>query len=137
MSKIENIVPPLELCKQIPAGEFEDSVFVHIQYKHPEGYRRSWRYTLATVTTGFYVSPRSFAENSDVQFENINDGGRSKIKPVFYPSPTLEEILDSLADLGASFCTNGIQIDNRFYEYPIEAEEALRLWFKVKGIDVK
>lgn len=25
MSNLKNIVPPLELCKQIPAGEFEDS----------------------------------------------------------------------------------------------------------------
>ena len=28
MSKLESIVPPLELCKQIPAGEFEDSALV-------------------------------------------------------------------------------------------------------------
>lgn len=26
--KLEEIVPPLELCKKIPVGEFEDSVFV-------------------------------------------------------------------------------------------------------------
>lgn len=25
MSRLENLIPPLELCKQIPAGEFEDS----------------------------------------------------------------------------------------------------------------
>ena len=137
MSNLESIVPPLELCKLIPAGEFTDSVFVHIQYKPPEWYRRNWRYTLATVTTDFYVSPRSFAENSDVQFENINDGGRSRIKPVFYPSPTLEEILDSLAYLGAVFCKGCIRLENQFYEYPIESEEALRLWLRVKGIEVE
>ena len=28
MSNLENIVPPLELCKQIPVGEFEDSALV-------------------------------------------------------------------------------------------------------------
>lgn len=28
MSNLESIVPPLELCKQIPAGEFEDSALV-------------------------------------------------------------------------------------------------------------
>lgn len=26
MSNFESIVPPLELCRMIPAGEFEDSV---------------------------------------------------------------------------------------------------------------
>ena len=30
MSNLESIVPPLELCKQIPAGEFEDSVLVWV-----------------------------------------------------------------------------------------------------------
>lgn len=25
MSNLKNIVPPMELCKQIPAGEFKDS----------------------------------------------------------------------------------------------------------------
>lgn len=28
MSNLESIVPPLELCKKIPAGEFEDSALV-------------------------------------------------------------------------------------------------------------
>ena len=30
MSKLESLVPPQELCKLIPAGEFEDSCFVRI-----------------------------------------------------------------------------------------------------------
>lgn len=30
MSNLESVVPPLELCKQIPAGEFEDSVLVWV-----------------------------------------------------------------------------------------------------------
>jgi hypothetical protein len=30
MSKLESLVPPLELCKLIPAGEFEDGCFVRI-----------------------------------------------------------------------------------------------------------
>ena len=28
MSRLENLVPPLEMCKQIPAGEFEDTALV-------------------------------------------------------------------------------------------------------------
>lgn len=28
MSKLESLVPPLELCKLIPAGEFADSAFI-------------------------------------------------------------------------------------------------------------
>lgn len=30
MSKLESLVPPLELCKKIPEGEFGDSCFVRI-----------------------------------------------------------------------------------------------------------
>ena len=32
MSNLESIVPPLELCKQIPAGEFEDSALVWYRF---------------------------------------------------------------------------------------------------------
>lgn len=28
MKNLDDLVPPLDLCKRIPAGEFEDSVFV-------------------------------------------------------------------------------------------------------------
>ena len=52
-------------------------------------------------------------------------------------APTLEEILDDFFFNGAVFCKSRIMIWNHFYEYPIESEEALRLWFKVKGIEVK
>lgn len=31
MSNLKNIVPPLELCKLIPAGEFEDSALVWVE----------------------------------------------------------------------------------------------------------
>ena len=30
MSNLKSIVPPLELCKQIPTGEFEDSALVWV-----------------------------------------------------------------------------------------------------------
>ena len=30
MSNLKSIVPPVELCKQIPAGEFEDSALVWV-----------------------------------------------------------------------------------------------------------
>lgn len=31
MSNLKNLVPPLELCKLIPAGEFEDSALVMVE----------------------------------------------------------------------------------------------------------
>ena len=106
MSKIENIVPPLELCRRIPAGEFEDTALV-------------WVYDMDGLEM---VMPREV-----VQFEGTK----------MIDAPTLEEILDALADLGADFLMHELQIGNKSCCYPTGAEEALRLWFEVKGIEVK
>ena len=120
MSNLESIVPPVELCKLIPEGEFEGSVF-------------AWRYPAYDERNRRSLSKWHIIEvNWDAAKEY-----KKKYDERFFPAPTLEEILDALGDLGASFCTNGMLIDNQFYEYPIEAEEAIRLWFKVKGIEVE
>ena len=111
MSNLESIVPPLELCKRIPAGEFEDSALV---------WEKSEKYFQALDVMDYEYKVVARAESS---------GG--------FPTPTLEEILDDFFFNGAVFCKGGIRIGNDFYEYPTESEEALRLWFKVKGIEVK
>lgn len=111
MSNLKNIVPPPELCKLIPEGEFEDSALV---------WEKSEKYFQAT-------------EIIDYEYKVVT---RDESKGGF-PAPTLEEILDDFFFNGAVFCKGGIRIGDDFYEYPIESEEALRLWFKVKGIEVK
>lgn len=106
MSNLESIVPPVELCKQIPAGEFEDSALVWVEDE--DGIE--------------LVMPREVA-----QYEHDE----------MIPAPTLGEILHSPAGLGADFLMREFQIGNKSYCYPTGAEEALRLWFKVKGIEVE
>ena len=106
MSNLESIVPPVELCKQIPAGEFEDSAMTWYNFHGIPILR--WRDNLGKLTG---------------------------VRPT--PAPTLEEVLDALADLGADFLMQELQIGNKPYCYPTESEEALRLWFEVKGIEVK
>lgn len=65
MSNLESIVPPLELCKQIPAGEFEDSVLVWTAH-----------------------GVRSVEELSRLEFcKNL------PIRKLTFPAPTLAEIL--------------------------------------------
>ena len=56
---------------------------------------------------------------------------------LYVTAPTLEEILDALEDLGAVFCECWIRVGSQLLRYPVGAEEALRMWFKVKGIEVK
>lgn len=111
MSNLESIVPPLDLCEKIPAGEFEDSTMV---------WEKSEKYFQATEIIDY--------EYKVVTRDESNGG---------FPAPTLEEVFDALEDIGALFCKNWIRIGNQFYEYLTIAEEALRLWFKVKGIEVE
>lgn len=42
MSNLTDIVPPLDLCKKIPAGEFEDSVGIYVF----DPYYEEWDFTL-------------------------------------------------------------------------------------------
>nr|DAY66118.1 MAG TPA: hypothetical protein [Caudoviricetes sp.] len=83
MSKLESIVPPLELCKLIPAGEFEDSVLV-------------WR---DHSCLGYYVSERFAGETSDCRgeqkFDCVGNAGLIVMKATL-PAPTLAEILAEL-----------------------------------------
>ena len=121
MSNLESIVPPPELCKQIPAGEFEDSALVY-RFDHQQagkmfpGTNEDERF--------FYVEEREMVEFAQRNMVN---------PPPMFPAPTLEEILDDLF-FTAVFCKGGIWIIDRFYEYPTKSEEALRLWLTVKGI---
>lgn len=63
---VENLVPPLELCQQIPAGEFADSAFV---------------WTQECGTKEWFVAHR---EDLDCRKNVIN-------APPVYPAPTLAE----------------------------------------------
>ena len=64
---VEDLVPPLELCQQIPEGEFADSAFV---------------WTQECGTKGWFVGHRE-----DVEFcrKNLLNA------PTVYPAPTLAE----------------------------------------------
>ena len=70
--KIENLVPPLELCKLIPAGEFADSVLV-------------WR-----------VPNSSFPLEDNFYEIHERDKCESWMKDKQIPAPTLQEILEDL-----------------------------------------
>ena len=121
MSNLESIVPPLDLCKMIPAGEFEDTALVWVddqdgietvlprdvaQFKLFDVYHMTPAPTLAEILNALYKQDR---------YEN-----KLKICPVFpggewsigYSYKRLEKDFDLTA-------------------------AALRLWFKVKGVEVE
>lgn len=69
MSKLKNLVPPVDMCKRIPAGEFEDSALV-------------WVYGNTQNPDEVFVEPRRYA-----------------IDNTHCPSPTLEEVLDAIGKI--------------------------------------
>ena len=120
MSTLERIVPPLELCKQIPAGEFEDSALAWCRVR-----------------------------GEDVVCQREHWVGVFGMSPV--PAPTPEEII---IDIGKThkhpeltYCHSHWEItcytgytNAKLFCIDFEetaSEAALRLWFKVKGIEVK
>lgn len=142
MSKqgLESIVPPLELCKQIPAGEFEDSALVWVYDDVVEFlcrtsgceqiHKKEWQLE--------HNHPRKIAI-------------RRKCGQEIYPAPTLEETMTSLRNYAGwllkidsrfglkTFVELYSRTSNKYYaEYdPSACAAALRLWLKLKGIEVE
>ena len=119
MSNLESLVPPLELCKRIPAGEFEDSVF-------------AWRYPTYDERNRRFLSKWHIIEvNWDAVKEyKKKHGEREK----FFPAPTLEEVLEAIGEVenwDTATITRPIGASTRI------VDTALKRWFKVKGIEVE
>lgn len=135
MSKLERIVPLVDLCKQIPAGEFEDSVLV-------------WR---DHSCRGYHVSERFAGETSDCRgeqkFDCVGNAGLIVMKATL-PAPTLEEIatatpggvIVNFAEQYVESCkydSNGESMHEywtaeEWSESRNAAAAALRLWFRVR-----
>ena len=126
---LEKIVPSLDLCKLIPAGKFADSALV-------------WRDRKGNISRDSFAKVR---EPEDISYANEFAEVR------YYPAPTLEEII---ADLPSEYEDGALSLGRNYIEYDTPdwftvddtsfgsekdgfAAAALRLWFKVKGIEVK
>ena len=123
MSTLERIVPPLELCKQIPVGEFEDSALVWV-YDDVVGFlcrtsgceqihKKEWQLE--------HNHPRKIAI-------------RRKSGHEIYPAPTLAEILESIGEVETLDTMTIYRITNGKQNL---TTTALRQWFHLKGIEVK
>ncbi len=129
MSNLESIVPPVELCKQIPEGEFEDSALVWDIH----GKFDKWH-----------------VEKRVKRSMRFGDYGRMSVEHADISAPTLEEIITTLLAYGwlvktdsrsglETFVELYSRTNNRGYaeHAKIACEAALRLWFKVKGINLE
>ena len=123
MSTLERIVPPVELCKNIPAGEFEDSALVWV-YDDVVGFicrtsgceqihKKEWQLE--------HNHPRKIAI-------------RRKSGHEIYPAPTLAEILESIGEVETWDTMTIARITNGKQNL---TTNALKRWFKLKGIEVE
>lgn len=121
MSNLKNIVPPLELCKQIPEGEFGDSALVWVVKGDHEECAQSTMFN--AIPNSWKVFPAPTPE------EIIIDIGKTHKHPVLTYSHDHWEIT----------CYTGYTNAKLFWIKfePTASDAALRLWFKVKGIEVK
>jgi hypothetical protein len=116
--KLEELVPPLELCKLIPKGEFEDSCF-------------AWSYPSDKRKTEPFVDYRKYIEFCRRNIVN---------SPDVCPAPTLEEITKELGHFIVSCFDSGYSIEITTGWDCVSAdsavEGAMKLWLELKGIDV-
>lgn len=136
MSKgLEKIVASLELCKLIPAGEFEDAALV-------------WHYT---DVVGFLCRTSGCEQIHEKQWQIVDNHPRKiairrKHGEEIYPAPTLAEIWRELRNLSVNVMDGAITVSCRIDPEKTLSETArddndvtaaaLRLWLKLKGISV-
>lgn len=125
MSKLESIVASLELCKLIPAGEFNDSALV-------------WRERIGNISRDDWVKFRAPEDISyKVESAEVN----------YFPAPTLAEIRRELRNLSVNVIDGAITVSCRIDPEKTLSETArddndvtaaaLRLWLRVKEIEVE
>lgn len=127
MNKLEDIVPPIELCKRIPAGAFEDSALV-------------WLYWAKDESSFGNVVPRILKD----QFSSILPGLGAVLKAEV-PAPTLAEIRRELRNLSVNVIDGVITVSCRInpedtiFETARDDNDvtaaALRLWLRVRRED--
>ena len=138
MSELQNLVPPLEICKRIPQGSFTDSFFCWVDYSKA-GWVRSWRNITVSYDEPFIITPRFSAES--LIFHRA-ECPQDKIPAVIYPAPTLQEIMDDLAEYGEPVTVTqwktgqiavSCQINDDVFEEVSQdgASAALKLWLEI------
>ena len=110
--ELKELVPPLELCRLIPKGEFEDSALMWFSNYH---------------FGGWHVEKRELA----IAF---TDNGE------LYPAPTLEEIMATMQFCRVYKKSQGFFIAVKEKDREVSrngATAALKLWLKLKEINAQ
>ena len=138
MSKLESLVPPLELCKLIPAGEFEDSFAKWVvKWSNAEINGEMINSITGVIPNGAIIKLPQHPTDEQMDLLAKRFPGAIVCKE-YYPAPTLEEIMAAMP-----YCRVYKKTAN-FYVAVKEQERvpsfsgataALKLWLKLKGIE--
>ena len=137
--ELKELVPPLELCKLIPQGEFEDSFAVRIQYTMEVDDVVLGKWTTRENISTTQVLSRNQALTV---IEDLPDYEGYKL----IPAPTLPEIMK---ELKRDYSKVGVSIRYDWCCYVVDdlgndmtesdnsdaAAAALKLWLKLKGVE--
>lgn len=148
MNNLTDLVPPLELCKLIPEGEFTESPFVWVEewaYDTINGKEVECFIYLELSSGYLVVNPKPTEEVSEDIF---NATGKRPVRAIT-PAPTLEEILEELRKNQEdvflkwsetaynAWLVNAYTHDKEDYQAHDKsgATAALKVWLKQKGIE--
>lgn len=123
--KLEELVPPLELCKLIPKGEFEDSAFLCEAAVD--------MYTGETIDIRIIPRPVRITSNPFVWHEMAREFH-------LFAAPTLEEIMATMQFCRVYKKTQGFFIAVKEKDREVSrngATAALKLWLELKGINAQ
>lgn len=87
MSDLTDLVPPLELCKLIPTGEFADSALMWLEVDIPQGDKTGWQVIPSYKIFRTCHNPK-------------------------YPAPTLQEIMEAIGGIKEEFVPDPLSPDN-------------------------
>lgn len=140
MSNLTGLVPPLELCKLIPGGEFADSAFVWIEVEIPQENKKEWRVVNATKPILACHNPKHPAPTLQEIMEKI-----AEIKGVLNPTVFQQLtgwVVDCAYDPTGEMTEADEPTDDEISRLEIKdcrdkspVIAAMRLWMKLKGIE--
>lgn len=129
--KLEEIVPPPELCKLIPAGEFEDSFAAYMETAWETEIVELGKWITIDCTT---ISPVMLRKEAVALAENIH----ADCKVI--PAPTVAEIMEKMPYSKLKRTQNTFFFERKHVAGAWSggynaAEAALQVYFKLKGIE--
>lgn len=150
--RLEELVPPIELCKKIPEGEFEDSFAKWVvKWSNAEINGEKVDTITGVIPMRTIIKLPQHPTDEQMDLLKMRFPGAIVCKE-YYPAPMLEEVMVAIGSDGKTgHCIDVYNIQGEWSGYcdqittdeynPLFAKEksgsttALKLWLKLKGVE--